>query len=440
MRILIVSPYFPPRSAIGALRVYAFAKHWACEGEQVTVLTTRKRDYQRGIELPFDGFEVVEVNYKVRWLTEALRNALRTERNGEAARVRTAAAWRPVKDLLRRVQGRTGIFGAGRMPDFTDRWVAPALRWAASQPPWDVVVSSGGPYTAHLVALAIKRRGLAPRLVADFRDLWVNHHGSRGLFPFTLRERVLERRCIEAADLLLTVSDELAGILREKTTTPVEVIFNGTDREEFEALPPQRYFPDNGKIRLVYTGSTYLDGQDPTPLLRSLALLRRQRPEVASRLELNVAGQESHQWIRLARRCDANGLIRDHGEVSRSTALRMQRDADALVLLDWKSSNAGVMTGKLFDYLGAKAPILVVGGRPTSCVSRIVGQSGRGVHLGEDAGGILEALVAAVETPSRLGCDPKPEILNTLTRRCQSLKCLGLVRRVADRAPQHART
>ena len=104
-----------------------------------------------------------------------------------------------LKAALRGVQDRTGIFGSTRMPDFTDRWVKPAVAWALGKPVWDVVFSSAGPYTAHLVAMALKQRRRAMSWVAEYRDLWVGNPLHRGLFPFTVRERWLERRCLRQA-------------------------------------------------------------------------------------------------------------------------------------------------------------------------------------------------------------------------------------------------
>src|SRR5438034_424404 len=83
---------------------------------------------------------------------------------------------------------------------------------------------SSGPYTAHLLAMQLKRDRIARTWIADFRDLWTANHLYRGLFPFTLRERQLERQCLHAADVITTVSQGLASELRARTSKPVEVI------------------------------------------------------------------------------------------------------------------------------------------------------------------------------------------------------------------------
>src|SRR5436190_19613682 len=266
MRILLVTPYFPPQNAVASLRVHALAKCWAEAGHSVTVLTTAKRADQQGLDLPCDGFEVVELPYALPRMLEGLRSTHRpTDEKSIAS-----------PSLLRRLKERTGIFSSVRMPDLTDWWVKPALRWCRlnSQGDWDCVVSSSGPYTAHLVAMDLRRSGLARRWGADFRDLWTGNHFHCGLLPFTLRERMLESQCLRTADIITTVSDGLATSLRRRTRTPIEIIYNGFNDDAADgATPCQSIFPDDGCLRIVYTGTLYPNGQDPLPLLRAMKSL-----------------------------------------------------------------------------------------------------------------------------------------------------------------------
>ena len=118
---------------------------------------TRKRPDQANLDVTPGPYDVVELPYCVPRYLEALRRADRTSPAG-----RPGGGGRRPGALLRAVQSvrtRTGVFSSLRMPDLTDTWVAPALDWCRRQPPWDAVVSSSGPYTAHLVALGLKRRG-----------------------------------------------------------------------------------------------------------------------------------------------------------------------------------------------------------------------------------------------------------------------------------------
>lgn len=435
MRILVISPYFPPRNATGALRVHAFATAWAAAGEEVTVLTTRKRDYQRGAEAACDGFAVVELDCKIPRLLEGLRHALRVEpaEGGEGGHG-NGRFWY-LKSALRRVQFRTGIFGSMRMPDFTDRWVRPAVAWALQQPGWDVVFSSAGPYTAHLVAMAIKRRRPALRWVAEYRDLWVGNPLQRGLFPFTLRERWLERQCLRHADLLVTVSEPLARTLGARTTVPVHVIYNGFDPAELDRLPREPVFPDDGIVRLVFTGTLHPGGQDPGTLFEAMAALREQTPAAAARLRLVVAGPTGDVWLQGATRFGVRDMVENRGEVTRPLARRMQRDADALLLVDFNPGVQGVLTGKAFEYISVTAPMLVVGGSANSPLGALVSRSGRGVHLARDAQRIARTLLELTSGGSIPTGPLDPNFINSLTRAHQSRRLHRYLIRLVNGRP-----
>ncbi len=416
MKLLLVAPCFPPLQAVASLRTHAFAAAWADAGHAVTVLTTAKRADQGSLELPRDGFRVVELAYPVPWFLERLRGQHRAE---QAAEDQPRRGW---FGLLRRLQRQTGIFSAARMPDLTDFWVEPAVTWASAQT-WDVVVSSSGPPAAHLVARALKRGGVAPRWAADFRDLWTDNHLYRGLFPFTLRERFEEAACLREADLLVTVTEGLADKLAARAGKPVTVIYNGYDSP---ALRPEPAFPADGRVRLVYTGTLYPQGQDPTPLLRAL----QQLPN----LLLVVAGPGGEQWRALARRHDILERVEVRGPLPRPEALRLQRDADALVLLDWHDAGQGVLTGKLFEYLRAPGPILVIGGQVDSPVARLVAATGRGLHVGAD----VERIRAALADLRSLVGPVNVRLLETLSRPRQSLRLLAQLEGLHNRTHRAA--
>jgi len=397
MRILLVTPYFPPQQAVASLRVHGFADTWAAAGADVTVLTTVKRPDQRAWPRSIEGYHVAEIPFAIPRYLERLRGAHKRDEL-DHARPPEADDQReqPVRGRLgarfRRFRDQRGIYASVRMPDLTDFWVKPAVAWASARGPWDVAVSSAGPYTAHLAAMAIKTGGKAGFWVADFRDLWTDNHLHRGLFPFTVRERLLERRCLRNADLISTVSEPLAEALKRRTDAPVLVVYNGFDADEYRTDDPRRVFPQDGIIRLVFTGSLYPSGQDPSPLLVAIASLRRTERAAFERVRIVVAGTSSRQWLEAAQRTGAPEVVDARGIVGRAEAHRMQRDADALVLVDFESNVRGALTTKAFEYLHGDPPILVIGGPEETPIKRLIGAAGRGVNLGRDVVRIKEAL------------------------------------------------
>jgi glycosyltransferase involved in cell wall biosynthesis len=382
MRILLISTAFPPENSPGALRSYGFAIHWQRAGDEVTVLTTQKTS--RDLELATEGVRVLEVD----------QGSPLPRRLGSAGAGRCSSA---LRRLTRPVQDVTGIYSCARMPDETDGWVGPATRTALLGRPWDVVVSSSGPYTVHRVAYQVKRAGAARWWVMDFRDLWTRNHCFTGLFPFTILERRLERRFLREADLVSTVSAPLATALSQLARGSVHVVPNGHDPDLATPLA-EKTPPADGMIRLVYTGSLYLRGQDPRPLLCALAEVGRTSRELAERFRLIVAGPSWPRWERLGRETGALRFLDDRGFVGRREAWRLQSQASCLVALDWNPPTAGVVTSKVYEYLFARAPIVAIGGSDESVLARLLEETGRGRHLGRSVPEItrfLESLARA---------------------------------------------
>ncbi len=432
MRILLVAPCFPPYPSSASLRTHGFARAWNAAGHDVTVLTTRKAADHRLMPLDSSGLDVVELPVSVspplRWLrrsTRTLDHGVAGEAPGEVPPGKDegrspAGRTIPLVTRLQALRESSGAFSSVRMPDLTDRWVGPAEAWArrraAEMGPWDLMVTSCGPYTAHLVGLRLRSgagRGNAAAArswIADYRDLWTDNELFRGVPLLRRRERCLEDRCLATADAVTTATDGLAEILRERTNAPVSVVYNGFDPTEMDGLDRAKVFPPDGLVRLVFTGRLYERRQDPGPLMAAIAQLRRESPSLGERLRVTVAGLDATPWIRAAAEYGLPDLIEPLGWVPRSTSLRLQRDADAIVHVEWNDRHAGVLTAKLFEYMAAGPPVLVIGGDPKGegPIAALVRETRTGVVLGREPASIaaeLQRLVgsedAALSRPAR---------------------------------------
>ena len=113
MRVLIVSPIFPPQNGSGSLRVHSYARSWSDEGDDMTVLTTAKPPDHRELELPNEGFRVKELSYRI----PPVLSALRREHKTQTADGRMIGRWSGLRSVVRglgRLRDRTGIFGGVR--------------------------------------------------------------------------------------------------------------------------------------------------------------------------------------------------------------------------------------------------------------------------------------------------------------------------------------
>lgn len=283
-----------------------------------------------------------------------------------------------------------------RMPDATDFWIRPALRWARQEGRWDLIVSSAGPYATHLIGAQCKKEGLTDFWVADYRDLWTDSHSFRGMFPFTRVEKKLEQWAMGYADLITTVSQPLAETLASKYgNDKVEVVENGFDSSDLAELPPASIFPCDAKVRIVYTGSIYEGRQDPSPLFGAISQLADDKGtiDLLDRLEVIFYGAKTEGLAERVTQHNVERWVRVVDRVPRFDALRAQRDAHALLFLEWDQGGVdGIISGKLFEYMSSRTPIWGIGVTEKTTTGKLIRETKTGTLFGVDVSLISKKL------------------------------------------------
>jgi glycosyltransferase involved in cell wall biosynthesis len=278
--------------------------------------------------------------------------------------------------------GRTGMARevAVRLavPDRFVVWVPAAI--AASRrvgANLELVVSTG-PVSAHLVARAVVRD--RPWLV-DCNDLWsLNPDRTNG----PLRDAVdaaMEQRVLRRATRLTTVSEPMREELEHRHRKPVTVLYSGFEAAEF---PPPGPRAAGDARRLLFAGTLY-GKQDLTPLLRALAQGRREGWLSPERLEINFIGRLSDRAALEADRFGVADFVTTSEPIPRDQLLRLMVDADALLLPSLHDTDRNALPMKLFEYIGAKRPIIVFGPGEHLAAS-LVAEHGLGLVLPDEAG------------------------------------------------------
>lgn len=406
-RICLVTYNWPPRNAIGTQRAYAWAKYWAQAGAEVVVLTAVKQAYDAPLtlvlpELP--GVRVVEVGPK-------------------------AALAKPVRHgAVLRVLKRVRDFGSrhlGVVLDVRDRWVRDAQQVLPSLlEQVDVVVSTHGPRGAHMIAARMKAAKRTLHWIADYRDLWSENH----LFALgeaaRRRERKLECKTMQTADAFTTVSDELAGALRRMHGRRVEVVPNGFDPDVLDTIRP---LVDEKPV-LVYTGRLYRETRDPRPLFQALADLFREGKLRQDDLYIDFYGPRDPWLEAMIQQFGVGEWVRIRGHVSWQDALSAQAGAAMLLLLEGAGVEAaGMLTGKLFEYLALKRPILSIGSAGDSAIARVLRETGCGVTVGQSVVLIKQQLLALLQGRGHDWFKPDDAEISKYSRRLQALQVLELI-------------
>jgi hypothetical protein len=203
----------------------------------------------------------------------------------------------------------------------------------------------------------VARRCGAP-WVGELRDLWADSH-YRDLPPwFRPLDDRLEARVLRSADGLVTVSEPWRTLLARKYAVPVEVVYNGFEPPAATAQPPAA--EGKGPLHVAHLGTLYGGKRDPTPLFDALRILGAD----AQRVRVHFYGPDQERIRTLAASAGVAPSVEVHGELPYADSLAVQSRADVLLLLMWdRPEEAGVIPAKLFEYLGARRPVLAVGAR-----------------------------------------------------------------------------
>lgn len=405
---MIISLYFPPLDSLAALRAYAWAKNWSHAGHDVTVLTAASS--QENSDSFFNpDFKVIPIEHPqmVQTLKKQYRENIAVE--GRSGLMKALYRW---TEYLRT---RKGIFNACRMPDFTHFWISKALKRAMQEHPWDVVVSTANPYTAHLLAAKLKRKGMARNWVADYMETWSDNFLYPGVFPFNIIERHLENKLLQIADMVTTVSESFSEQFSlRKVNGHILTFEHGFNFDELKVGANTPLLPQDGMLRIIHTGSLYPGKRDPTELFMAIQLIAKDPvlEPLLKKLEVLFIGHRQGNLEALIDKYKVKNWVRPFGHVNRDTALLLQREAHALIYLPWNDPSVdGIVPGKIFEYLSSGTPIMAIGCPEIEASQRLILEAEGGVLLPR-AEQVKEYLVGRLSNIQKETVPIQTDILN----------------------------
>jgi glycosyltransferase involved in cell wall biosynthesis len=381
--ILVVAQHAPPSPLVGARRAAALAKELGRRGHRVAVLTSLASG--RG---PVPGAA----------RTVRSRDLLASRLNWRRASFEAMQGARP--GSYREASPIQSVV----VPDLSlVTWVpfalSRALALARDLRP-DCLITTAPPQSGHVIGLALRRRGVA--WIADLRDGWT-FDPPRPPWPnaaLAAADAWLERSALGHADRVVAVTEPIARDLRDRLRLEATVVTNGFDPDE-EPSPDGAGLLRPDRFSLVHTGRLMLAGDAPSALLEGALELRRRHPRATRPLEVVFAGPTSDSQDRLLAEPRFAPVARSVGVLERPRALALQRAADALVVMAAGMpgrASGSVATGKLFEYLAAARPVLVLGDRTEA--ARIVARAGAGLAASEtDPGSVADALERLLDAP-----------------------------------------
>ena len=335
-RVLIVSYFFPPVSNMGSHRILRFVRHLREFGWEPVVLTA-----------DFKGWTQVDPR-----LTERVPADVEVHRVGHV----------DLTGLWQKLRGGTGPGGAApvrahglttflnrwvMVPDKFFPWIGPASRLASALK-FDAIYSTSDPVSGHLVA-----RRLRKPWVAEFRDLWLGSPYFARAHPTPVHRALharLERKVVERASVVVGLSRGITDYFAKTYARPVHTVYNCFDPAEY---PPPA--PAGHEFTVMYAGALY-SSRSPEPFLAGFAPFAKQHPETRFVI---LGGSNDLDLPAMVARLGLIGQVELPGRVAHEEALRRMQSATVLLAVQSPEDDVHV-PGKLFEYLGARRPILAV--------------------------------------------------------------------------------
>ncbi len=249
------------------------------------------------------------------------------------------------------------------IPDARRFWIRPSVNFLRDylkhHPDISAVISTGPPHSLHLIAQKLQQN-CGIKWVADFRDPWTGIDFYQDLMPGERADaihRKLEKECLKSADAVVTISRHVAMELEEKGGRKVNVITNGYEFKEFDprALPYDSYFT------LAHFGSMPAS-RNPAGVWQVLQKFVHESDEWKKHLKIKLIGPVDASVTEDIQKNGLGPFLEHIPQVSHTESLSMQKQTAMLLLV---ANNTGVskgtLTGKFFEYLGARRPILAIG-------------------------------------------------------------------------------
>lgn len=360
LKVLIITYYWPPAGGGGVQRWLKFTKYLREFGIEPVIFTVRDgespvEDHSLASEIP-SGVRIIR---RPIWEPYGFYKKLIGKKKEDKVysgfiQEKKKAGW----------QQKLSVFIRGNffIPDARMFWIRPSVKFLRT---WlednsiDCIISTGPPHSTHRIAFNVTRKFDIP-WIADFRDPWTNidfYHQLKLTRWADARHRNMELQVLKSATEVVTVSQSWAEDFKKIHPRALHVINNGFDPEDFNGVSTN--YPK--KFSILHAGSMNAD-RNPGVLWEVLADLVKKVPGFSSDLQIRLIGNVD---ISILEDIKVHGLDSYKQQVAflahKEIPAQMASSAILLLPINNTPNVGGVIPGKLYEYLGAKRPILCVG-------------------------------------------------------------------------------
>jgi glycosyltransferase involved in cell wall biosynthesis len=196
--------------------------------------------------------------------------------------------------------------------------------------------------------------------IADFRDPWTNIDFYKELHLSRWADRKhhkMELAVLQSASEIITISESMASDFNRIHPRSYEVITNGFDEDDLGSADSLE--PDE-KFSIAHIG-TLVSSRNPEILWQVLQSILKEVPDFSSHLQIKLAGRVDFSVMESIDRAGLSQFTERINYLPHAEVIKIQQRSQVLLLLVNNTPNSkSILTGKIFEYLAAKRPILCI--------------------------------------------------------------------------------
>ncbi len=253
------------------------------------------------------------------------------------------------------------------IPDARSFWITPSIKYLREylkQHPVDAIISYGPPHSMHIIAKQLHKEFGIP-WVSDWQDPWTEiDYFSKFKMTSPARNKHirLEKEVITQADALVMVSKNWCVDLEKLSGRSVDYIPFGFDESDFENITYQR----SEHFTISHFG-TFGTDRNPMNLWKALQELKIEFPLLEKQLRIHLAGQVDALVFQSIEQAGLKEQLKYDRQINKSELFGFLINSNVqLVLINTpeegiKYNNKGRVPAKVFECIGSRQPVLVIG-------------------------------------------------------------------------------
>lgn len=384
-KVLIITYYWPPSAGSGVQRWMKFAKYLPSFNWQPVIYTPENPDFDikdesLNEEISKDTIVIKTKIFEPYGLYRKIRGFFRKKDTGKINPITAKSSG--IDKLFLFIRGNFFI------PDPRISWKNKSVRFLKQyleENPADLIISTGPPHSMHMIAAELSEMLHIP-WIADFRDPWTKIFYFKHL-PLTKhsyrRYVAMEKRVLDGASAITTVSPLDRRDFQQMTSTPVYLLTNGYDECDFDQVVEQ-----DGYFNVTYTGLFVADA-NPEIVWKVLGDKAVREPDFLKSLRIRLVGKVDEEILKSIRKNGLEDNLILPGYKKHRFAVREQMNASLLLLPSRNEPEAEtIIPGKFFEYLASSNPILGISS-PCGAMAEILNTTKNGkVFAWDDEDGV----------------------------------------------------